>query len=175
MGETCNCADQELAAAMYTWVLIKSNFTEMFHSNLPLSSHPNHNMLIMQESYSIVWTTCGNWETDSGHRTIRRCWSPYHKSMHSGTLRRAGKVFTRPFKGRPEASVQLWISDQREAYFIFREQEFVSINLNLMFWDESTNFFQSCVGDENENFFLSMSSFETRTRIKIKTILARFF
>ena len=174
MGETCNCADQEIAAAMGSDQIKLHRNVSFSQSHYPLN--PNHNMLlIMQESYSIVWTTCGNWETDSGHRTIRRCWSPYHKSMHSGTLGRTGKVFARPFKGRPEASVQLWISDQREAYIIFREQEFVSINLNLMFWDESTNFFQSCVWDENENFFLSMSSFETRTRIKIKTILARFF
>ena len=37
------------------------------------------------------------------------------------------------------------------------------------------SFFQSHVWDENENFFLSISCFETRTRIEIETTLARIF
>ena len=49
----------------------------------------------------------------------------------------------------------------QEAFFKLSRREFLSFNFVFR--------------DENANFFLSISGFETRMRIEIKTILARFF
>ena len=67
-------------------------------------------------------------------------------------------------------AIRVW----REAYFnSWDKWEFLSISCSRR--EPELLSFNLVLLDENENFFFSISGFETRTRIEIETILARIF